>query len=516
VLVLSLAIIAFWPYRSGLDHFFSAPDTLTQIATSRVESVHDIARIFSEPMLSGTTATRAVLWYRPTAILSQSIDYAVWGLNPVGFHTTDLILHVLVVVMVFWFVRFLSGQTFVAWFAALLFALHPVHIENVPAIARRHDALAMVFMFISLFLFVRQGRSGRPLYWTRVLSWLAFAIALGAKEIAAIFPVVLLAYCAVVTWPSGRSAGEFRKWVTAAIRPTVSYFIITFGYVAWRTYVLKGLGGDLHAPAVPFAAIVWGYTGGLLDPHGFIATRTHVGVVIALCLITMAWAFVRWHSRTRQAQAKQLSRSIAFFVVWLLLPLAVLLLTSSFALRRLYVAIIPLSALLSLVIVESYRMTRAGLDEVRARSGRVSMRTALVAGSSGLTLATALFVVSGLLAHSPIVQPYPEWARSAAFSKLFFERMSEVVPEIPTATRVRIEGLPRRFSKPDTRPSVRAEGWLTGHAIESWIRMRYPETAISVRIGERPRMETPPDDLVLDVTRMGSGEVLVEVRSVVR
>ena len=93
LLALSIVIIAYLTYRDMLGYFFTAQDSTTLIDTGRVRSFRDVLRIFNEPLMNGTTLTLLSIFYRPIATLSYSLDYAIWGLDPFGYHLTDLILH---------------------------------------------------------------------------------------------------------------------------------------------------------------------------------------------------------------------------------------------------------------------------------------------------------------------------------------------------------------------------------------------------------------------------------------
>ena len=71
-------------------------------------------------------------FYRPVVMVSYLADHAVWGLNPHGFHLTNLLTHILGVWFVFHIALALFGRhTVTAFFAAALFAVHPSHVENV-------------------------------------------------------------------------------------------------------------------------------------------------------------------------------------------------------------------------------------------------------------------------------------------------------------------------------------------------------------------------------------------------
>jgi len=192
LLVTSIILILFLCWRDIFGYFFTAKDSFTLIETSRIQSTKDIARIFSEPLMNNTKFINKYKYYRPIACLSYSMDYAIWKLNPFGYHLTDFLLHLLVTILIFFFIRLLlNGEQFVAWLSAVVFAIHPTLVEVGPATARRHDILAALFILGSLILVMKQNFSTFHNKSLGFLSVLFYAFALGAKEIAIILPMLV-------------------------------------------------------------------------------------------------------------------------------------------------------------------------------------------------------------------------------------------------------------------------------------------------------------------------------------
>ncbi len=253
--VLSIALLTYLAYREVLGFFFTGRDALTLIDTSRVHSFHDAVRIFSEPLMGGTTFPHS--YFRPVAVLSYSLDYALWGLKPLGYHLTDISWHIIVALLVYGLLlRLTGGSRLTAWLGALLFALHPVLTQCVPGIAERHDILAAAFFLGSMWLFIEhEGTAGRPYL---LLSLLAYALALGSKEVSLILPAVLLAYVVTV-----RGGGGPWLCMRAGLRAVLPYLGVTVAVLAWRWHVLHGLGGKQGQPEGHFvsslAATLLGY-----------------------------------------------------------------------------------------------------------------------------------------------------------------------------------------------------------------------------------------------------------------
>src|SRR5688572_3029620 len=187
VLVLSIILLGYLTYQDMLGYFFTAQDATTLIDTGRVHSFQDVLRILNEPLMNGTTLTKLSLFYRPVATLSYSLDYSIWGLNPFGYHLTDLILHILVALAVYLLLlRLTEGKRAAAWLGAVLFTTHPILVESVPSIPRRHDCIAVLLLLLSLLLFMKHRSSPRRGSIYLLISLFCYLLALGAKEIAVI------------------------------------------------------------------------------------------------------------------------------------------------------------------------------------------------------------------------------------------------------------------------------------------------------------------------------------------
>ena len=146
--------------------------------------------------------------YAPLTWITFGADYLVWGLDPFGYHLTNLLLHTANAVVFYLIaVRLLSALVpdaasrplllrFVAAFAALVFAIHPLRVESVAWATERKDVLSALFYLLAVLVYLRRKQvpSGRPAvqrrgYW---LCFLLFVLALLSKSMAVTMPAVLL------------------------------------------------------------------------------------------------------------------------------------------------------------------------------------------------------------------------------------------------------------------------------------------------------------------------------------
>src|SRR5713226_6535756 len=164
--------------------------------------------------------------YIPLTWMTLGLDYLLWGMNPVGYHLTSLLLHAANAVVFFFVVhRILTlalpspserghALAVAAGFAALVFAIHPLRVESVAWVTERRDVLSGLFYLVTILMYLRaceQGARGRGWYW---LSVAVFVCALLSKSMVVNLPVVLLI---LDVYPLRRLGGDI-GWSSEAAR----------------------------------------------------------------------------------------------------------------------------------------------------------------------------------------------------------------------------------------------------------------------------------------------------------
>lgn len=143
------------------------------------------------------TTFYAANWH-PLTWLSHLAEVSLFGYSARALHAVNLVLHALNAVLLFLFFRAATGHAGRSIFVAMLFAIHPLHVETVAWVAERKDLLATCFWFLALGAYVRQvRRSDRR---GRAATLLLFAVALMAKPMPLTLPLLLLL---LDIWPLG-------------------------------------------------------------------------------------------------------------------------------------------------------------------------------------------------------------------------------------------------------------------------------------------------------------------------
>jgi tetratricopeptide (TPR) repeat protein len=128
--------------------------------------------------------------YHPLVLLSYAIEYHFFGLNPVVYHATNLALHIISCALVFWLIILISGRVGAALVTAVLFGIHPLHVESVAWVTERKDMLYAPFFLGALISYeLYMVRGGRRYY---ILALFLFLFSLLSKPMAVTLPVLLI------------------------------------------------------------------------------------------------------------------------------------------------------------------------------------------------------------------------------------------------------------------------------------------------------------------------------------
>jgi tetratricopeptide (TPR) repeat protein len=263
------------------------------------------------------------LW-RPIKRISLMIDYALWGRErAAGYHATNMMLHASVCLALYFVVLRLGRSRRLAGTAAMLFAVHPVHVESVANISHRKESLALVFYLLAFLAYLRAAdrssaegseENGRPPGVIRpaVLGYLFlvfffYLLAMLSKEVAAVMlPALIVVYELAVQ--SGERRQRLRR---------LAVFLAPF-VVVLAIFFLRGYLGNLHER---FSAeqIDW-VTGGQSASYGIalLASLKAFGLMLWLCL----WPWPLYLDRAFQVPSGPMEAGVALGLVALVVYVA--------------------------------------------------------------------------------------------------------------------------------------------------------------------------------------------------
>jgi tetratricopeptide (TPR) repeat protein len=134
-------------------------------------------------------AERGGNWH-PLTWLSLMADAEWQGVGPAGFHLTNVLLHALNTLLVFWLLRISTGARLPSALVAALFGLHPLHVESVAWVSERKDVLSTFFGLLAMVVYVRWTRRRSARLYAGMLT--LFIFSLMSKSMLVTLPALLL------------------------------------------------------------------------------------------------------------------------------------------------------------------------------------------------------------------------------------------------------------------------------------------------------------------------------------
>jgi protein O-mannosyl-transferase len=191
LLIAALTVAVYWPVLQNRFIDFD-DDVYVTINTSVRQG------LTSKGFVWAFTTFHAGNWH-PLTWLSHMLDVELFDLNPMGHHATSLLLHVVNSLLLCALLHRLTGFIGRSMLVALLFALHPLHVESVAWVAERKDVLSTLFWLLTMWAYI--GYTNKPSLQRYLPVAIFFALGLMAKQMLMTLPIILLL---MDYWPLNR------------------------------------------------------------------------------------------------------------------------------------------------------------------------------------------------------------------------------------------------------------------------------------------------------------------------
>jgi len=370
-------------YFDVVSHPFEYDDYNVLVNNQAVHGLSDLRTLWTSPHAGSAAGGSG---YRPVLLTFLAVEYAAFGDKPWGYHLVSLFLHLLSVGLTWSLMMRLAADRRAAFAAAALVALHPMHTEAVNYLTAQASVAVAVLQMVALLGstaalgrrgIARAGRYGGALA--------AVGLALGVKEIAVMFPVLLWLW----EWyrPGGLNARRRALWA-------LPFLALVAAYLALRQAVLAGAVAAPSTAAsiavavattikvIVFSLGTWIWPFNLSIDHGNVVVsgdaRAWWWLIGAAAVMAVAWWVAR-HGR----------RAPFFVLAWVsasLLPVGAVVFFDNVALyqeNRAYLAGVGLALALAPAIVRAF-------DRAGARWGtRFAAATVVLAVASGAWLVAA-------------------------------------------------------------------------------------------------------------------------------
>lgn len=317
-LLLVLIVVAILPYIPSLHGDFVLDDNPLIVKDTQVHSLSNIPGLFHRDFLHGTLGCEYPIYYRPLITISFALNYAASGSHPFAFRLTNLIAHLLVVLLVAYLGKRLSGSSIVGIVAGLAFAVLPSHAESVAWISGRTDVIATLFTLASFAVFYTNTERKAGFSWGLALLFsLLFACALFSKESGILVPLLCLSYLwafrKLVIWK------DVWRWVAVTLPVLVVYLIFRQHVVgsSIQHMLMLSLGKRLFCIGIAYAA----YLRMLFIPQELRVLYDVFPIGIKYPIIAIsAWALPLGLLGTAIYVRKRIP-ALAFALLWILITL---------------------------------------------------------------------------------------------------------------------------------------------------------------------------------------------------
>src|SRR6266446_4329867 len=334
ILLPLLGLVTFVVYSGSLSFEFVWDDWPQIVNSPIIRTWSNLPRAFGSDLWYHVA--RHQVYYRPLFVAWSMLNYTLFGLRPWGWHLGAVLLHAGAVVAVFWLARRLGLEFWTAALAALIFALHPVHIEPVTWISAASDTMVTIFAALAFAAFLNgrdaecnlqrnPERQKRAAWWIASLSLLACALL--TKEMAVMFSALVAIYAWLHPAKTKASLGQR---ILGAVMEAAPYALVTLAYALLRKHALLHATGQFDpshgmvdvARTLPLVLFIYlrqllvpvGITGLYYTPYvtGAILTQVVAPVAVLAAALVGLWY---WNRREGNS-------TVAFAGLWLLVGLA--------------------------------------------------------------------------------------------------------------------------------------------------------------------------------------------------
>jgi protein O-mannosyl-transferase len=319
---LTFFLVGFAIYFVSLDfHFLVLSDDSAYIFRNpylQKISLANIVAIFSNIHFSD---------YLPINLLSYSWDFTWWGFNSFGYRLTQVVLHSLNACLLFAILRLLEVPKRACWFSALIFIAHPVQVESVVWISERKNLLSSLFIFLSLWFYLRHAMSSRFCRSHYYFCLLSFVLALLSKSISVMLPCIFVLLDFLVLK---------RKWM---VMEKIPFFLLSLLAGLATIYSQEAVGAIREYPGGSFSTaflytlrVYWDYVVCLIFPFQLSPRYFFSNIFLIDPQSLLAYLFfiaVCFYVARNFRSHPGLVFAIGWFVVWLipvsnLIPISVL------------------------------------------------------------------------------------------------------------------------------------------------------------------------------------------------
>ena len=268
--IIALVFITVIVYSNIFQNQFALDDKLFMENWPAITSWQNIGKV-----ISTDSVPEGHLGFRPIRGLLYLLAFNLWGLHPFFYHLLSLLIHLTSTVLIYFItIRIITlinrGQSIkdkksntVPFITALLFGIHPIHTESVTFMTAGMDNLGTLFLFGSLFLYLKAFKDLPKYSSFYILSVLLAFLAIFTYEITIILPLLFVLFD-LCFGKKYKLREYFKKYLP--------YFSVSFLYVIIRVFILEigargdYIGGSLYLTFLTMVKVIANYVYLLILP----------------------------------------------------------------------------------------------------------------------------------------------------------------------------------------------------------------------------------------------------------
>ena len=349
-----IALFAFALFYNTLENDFVFDDESVVQTNPALKNLSNIPKYFTAQEGFHKVIGK---YYRPIVSTTYTIDYALWGLTPKGFHLTNILIHLVACLLLFAVLKELFSKykygIFASLISTLIFAAHPVHTEAVSWISGRTDSLVTLFFFASFLFYIKYSGENKNSF--LLYSLLFYILGLLTKEMIVTLPVIIILFDFIYKKKSVKD-------VTANWKIYFYFVGVTILYLIVRYFALKDVPDrDTYLyfygmPAVTAVAtmlktvpiyfklliypvhLIYHYNGTLPDSYSFFEPQVMIAEIFILLILIFIFYFYK--------KSPVISFSISFFALSLIPVLNIIPTMNFMAERFLYLTSFSISVVI--------------------------------------------------------------------------------------------------------------------------------------------------------------------------
>jgi MFS family permease len=413
----------------------------------RIDSLKDLEKIFTSPLGGGFPFGS---YYRPISELSYGIDYLLWGKNPMGYHITDLLLHLANSTLVF----LISGVLFkdykrgllAAWISSILFLLSPINLSIIPTMERRQDMLMALLFCLSLVTFSKVEQTEKNKTGWYLLSLVMGFLSIFSKESAFVLPVLI--------WLLSFIFNEKNDYRERAIRATkysipflgltlLNTFLHLYFFGHWNVHISSGVLQRVEAAIKSFFTFAGPL--GLLG-FGLILKATVLFIVLLTFFLILLRVIARHGIQGFLALIlNKNTRIYTYLIAFILTFMALFTIRGTSHDFYHYLPNMALTTLIALLLIDAF-------------SNKV---ISIVMKSIG-----AVFVIYTVMC-SPIFTDYSAWKNSSDITRQIIQDTEQVLASDKDASRIYLINWPGFIGSESDIPGTNST-ILVSYSMNAW------------------------------------------------